>query len=199
MFRDLYCLLCAKKTDQINCEIGAFEPMSPLFRENIWYESFVLSGLKLIGKFMPFRNIIPNLSFALLRRTLFSEHTLGRNVNLSRLEDWLLYIDLMQCYRVAYSSKILNYCCIHQGSVTRSHSIDSYSETIRQLLLILRKLSTLQCSNKEVIKRALKPLFKHRNKFKWAHKMAYQLRKSNVSFGLFGLNDLSKFEQVCAR
>jgi glycosyltransferase involved in cell wall biosynthesis len=183
----------SKKIDRFANEIGDFELMSPLIIKNIWKQNFVLNGCKLITDFMPFRNIIPNASAALFRATLLNKYVLKRKINLSRLEDWLLYIDLMQDCDVAYSLKALNYCRVHQGSVTRSHSVQSYAETVKQRLFILRRLSTFQNSDGIMIKRALSSLFEHRHKFKWANQIALELKSKALPFGLFGFNDLTKY------
>lgn len=183
------------KIDKTSQVLGMFDLMSGLFKDNVWENDFVFDGVELTEQFMAARNIIPNASSALFNRLLLEKYIFNYSSLLSRLQDWVLYIDLMSNCQIAFTNKVYNYCRFHPNSVTRSHSLQSYRETIKERLIIFKKIRNLYGTN-DIYKSALKNLFKYRNKYKWAENIRLKINENGANKSkvvLYGFNELSKY------
>lgn len=110
-----------------------YEELDP----SLWTSSFVLDGHQLLSKFMSYRNIIPNASAVVLRRTVLDQ--VGLADETFRLNgDWVYWARILAVSKVAFIAERLNYFRQHTNNV-RSRTITDGTallELTRMLVLL---------------------------------------------------------------
>lgn len=106
-----------------------------LFKEN-----FILSGSDFIKRFLVYRNVIPNASAVLFKKSRFIEiGFLDEDVSLKCNGDWLFYTKLISDKKIAFLSDSENNFRFHSESViARSDKNESRNITL-DILIAMRK------------------------------------------------------------
>ncbi|RYE18703.1 MAG: NAD-dependent epimerase/dehydratase family protein [Sphingobacteriaceae bacterium] len=82
----------------------------------LWKNNFVLEGKSLLSDFMSYRNIIPNASAAVIRKSVLTE--VGSADETFRLNgDWVFWAKILAVSYVAFVSEKLNYFRQHTNNV----------------------------------------------------------------------------------
>lgn len=86
------------------------------FKDNIWFESFIMKGVDFISKFHSVRNVIMNASSAVFRKEYYfvNEHN---NINYKLCGDWITWISMIKDSNVAYLKDKLNNYRFHKNTV----------------------------------------------------------------------------------
>ncbi len=102
-------------------------------------EDFVMEGIQFIDKFLIKRNVIPNASAVLFRKSIFDKVG-GADEMLKTNSDWLTWLKML-CYgKVAYIHNHLNYFRYHSKSVIGlANSLKSENQYSPKFDYILRK------------------------------------------------------------
>jgi len=102
-------------------------------------EDFVMDGIQFIDKFLIKRNVIPNASGVLFRKSIFDKIG-GADETLKTNSDWLTWLKML-CYgKVAYNHDHLNYFRYHSKSVIgMANSFKSEYQYSQQFDYDLRK------------------------------------------------------------
>lgn len=96
--------------------VPTWEPFLAELDAELWKQDFTRSGLELVRRFMSYRNIIPNASSVLLRRSILSQ--VGpADGSMRILGDWLFWAKVMAIGEVAYVAQPLNYFRTHRNNV----------------------------------------------------------------------------------
>lgn len=108
-----------------------------------WRSGFHEKGTTVINSYFISRNIIPNMSAALIRKADFLEAV--ENVRLKYLGDWLIYCKILLKKDLAYISEPLNYYRQHSGTV-RSRALYNGLREMEyfQLLDFFKKQNVVQ-------------------------------------------------------
>lgn len=94
-------------------------PFMQALDANLWHRDFVMPGNEAIRRFFLFRNIIPNVSSCIFRRSAYQQAggaPLGYRVN----GDWALYVSMLHNHQLAFCAKELNFFRQHSQSVTKT-------------------------------------------------------------------------------
>ncbi|QJX47553.1 glycosyltransferase [Hymenobacter taeanensis] len=81
-----------------------------------WQQDFILDGTEVIERFMSYRNVVPNASAVLLRRSCIDAVGMP-NSDRKLVGDWQYWIRIMQQGNVAYHAAPLNYFRQHSNNV----------------------------------------------------------------------------------
>lgn len=102
-------------------------------------EDFVMEGIQFIDKFLIKRNVIPNASAVLFRKSIFDKVG-GADEMLKTNSDWLTWLKML-CYgKVAYIHDHLNYFRFHSKSVIGlANSFKSDNQYSQKFDYVLRK------------------------------------------------------------
>ena len=123
--------------DEKNTIIGDWKLFYEELDATLWTKDFVRSGEELLNKFMSFRNIIPNASAVVIRKSIIQQ--IGLADETFRLNgDWVFWAKILASSKVAFVARPLNYF--------RQHSNNVRSKTITDgtaLLELTRMLSVL--------------------------------------------------------
>lgn len=92
------------------------------FEPNIWNDNFIIDGTELIDSYLKVKNVIPNASAVVFRKSLV-ESSFFRDDNITNLKmcaDWLFWIKLVRNTRIGFLKESRNFFRIHEN-VTRNH------------------------------------------------------------------------------
>jgi glycosyltransferase involved in cell wall biosynthesis len=99
---------------------GTWEQHTEELDENMWKADFLMNGKILVGKYMFYRNIIPNASAAIFRKDLY-EQAGGADESFRLNGDWILWAKILLVSDLVFLSDKLNYFRTHTQNV-RSNS-----------------------------------------------------------------------------
>ena len=100
---------------------GTWEPFLAELDDQLWKHDFTQPGLELVRRFMSYRNIIPNASAVVLRRsTLLAVGPAEESYRV--LGDWLFWAKILSVSYISYVAQPLNYFRTHRNNV-RSKTI----------------------------------------------------------------------------
>ncbi|MCC3153807.1 glycosyltransferase family A protein [Hymenobacter sp. BT770] len=92
----------------------------------LFTQDFVMDGHKLIQRFMSYRNIIPNASAVLLRRSTLLEAGEAA-VSMKVCGDWLYWARILSRGKAAFVSRQLNYFRTHSNNVRSRNDLNGTS------------------------------------------------------------------------
>lgn len=176
---------------------------------NPWQNNFLMRGKEFVGRFLAFRNVIPNVS-----AVLFKTHVLQAYLQDNPLKycaDWELYTRILKNYDIAYNNQPLNYFRKHVMT-TRWHSRASYAAELKEKMSLVKGLKEsmpVESPYQLNINKSLNHMFRHRHK----HRRIAEVVKTLISLKLigqtvilYGANDIAEtiaFElnarQICFR
>ena len=116
-----------------------WEPFLSDLDAELWKHDFTRPGLDLVRRFMSFRNIIPNASAVVLRRSTLTQ--VGpADGSMRILGDWLFWAKVMAAGQVAYVAQPLNYFRTHRNNV-RSKTFEDGTALVEttQMLQAMRQ------------------------------------------------------------
>jgi len=111
-----------------------WEPFLAELDDTLWKQDFTRPGLELVLRFMSYRNLIPNASAVLLRRsTLMQVGPADESYRV--LGDWLFWARILAVSKVAFVARPLNYFRTHRNNVRSKTLMDGTAlvETTRML------------------------------------------------------------------
>jgi glycosyltransferase involved in cell wall biosynthesis len=106
--------------DSQNRILNSWTEHTKVFVPNIWHLSFYLNGQTAIKEFFLYRNVIPNAS-ALVFRKSFYKSTSGFETQMKLNGDWFFWIKMLEISDLIYIAKSLNYFRYHENKVTNSN------------------------------------------------------------------------------
>jgi glycosyltransferase involved in cell wall biosynthesis len=120
---DIGLAYCNSNTvDENNEEITVLDNFYTDLDPVLWTHDFVMEGRTLITNFMSYRNIIPNASAVVMRKSVIDR--VGRADESFRLNgDWVFWAALMANTKVAFVADKLNYFRFHLNNV-RSKTLE---------------------------------------------------------------------------
>jgi glycosyltransferase involved in cell wall biosynthesis len=119
--------------------IPTWEPFLAELDADLWKQDFTRPGLELVQRFMSYRNLIPNASSVLLRRSTLAQ--VGpADGSMRILGDWLFWAKVMSVGEVSYVAQPLNYFRTHRNNV-RSKTFENGTALVEstQMLKIMQQ------------------------------------------------------------
>ena len=105
------------RMDAIGNVTGNWTDYTESFEDfDLFYHNFELDGKEFIEKYLIHKNVIPNASAAIFRKSRFDEVG-GADENVKYNSDWLFWIKMLTKGNVFYSSSKNNYFRYHDESV----------------------------------------------------------------------------------
>lgn len=103
------------------------------FEPNIWSSNFVIDSSNFIKTYLKNKNVIPNASAVIFKRSLLKNVSFGEITKMKMCGDWLFWIILMnKSTYLGFLAENLNYFRNHPG-VTRNHSdVKSYKLRLKE-------------------------------------------------------------------
>ena len=105
------------------------------YNPNIWASSFLVMGRSAIQNLFIHRNIIPNASAVIVRKSIYTA-TSGINAEMTLNGDWLLWVKLLEKSDLIFIDKALNYFRQHGQKVT-SRNMKNFNGFAEQLDLFM--------------------------------------------------------------
>lgn len=175
-----YCKSCVIDSDSIVVDYDYNSYCDDLC-PNLWNSSFVYNGKDYVEKFMVNRNIIPNASSVIFRKSA----TVGLEDELSKyssIGDWFAYIYIMLNGKVKYNSHVLNGHRRHRNSIiAKTEKSDLF---IREILNIKKYiLNNIEISDDNLI-RSIMSLFNNQKDIKYLKSDKYKneiIELSNIA------------------
>jgi hypothetical protein len=131
------------------------------FEPNIWETDFNISGREFIEKFLKVKNVIPNASAVVFKRSLVSQQIFLKDMlEMKMCGDWLFWIKICSKTNVGFISEPLNHFRSH-GSMSRNHRFkDKKIDRLIEEAVIRRYLKKIDVSQKLEKDKLLRKWFK---------------------------------------
>ncbi len=156
---------------------GFYTELDPV----LWTQDFTMEGLRLVKKFMCYRNIVPNASAAVLRRSLVQE--IGpANENFRLNGDWLYWASILAKSDVAYVAEPLNYFRRHTNNVRSATVLNGTAILVlTRVIGVLKKYGTPDAFFfNEVIRGTIRMWFEAMIEYNVPLKRHYEIYKNLV-------------------
>ncbi len=178
--------------------VPTWEPFLAELDATLWKHDFTQSGLALVHRFLSYRNIIPNASAVLLRRSTLAE--VGpADESFKIMGDWIFWAKILAVSDVSYVARPLNYFRSHRNNV-RSKTLVNGTALVEttQLLGIVRQYGKpdggfYQLAFQQLLDNWFHALVYYQVPF-GRHKLAYQnMSKLDPNFRSLFLQNLGRF------
>lgn len=91
------------------------------FNPNIWNEDFSMDGMRFISEYLLVKNVIPNASAVLFRKSLIDSNTFGDDLKKMHMcGDWFFWLKVLKNTKISFISEELNFFRQHELT-TRIH------------------------------------------------------------------------------
>lgn len=113
------------------------------FSPNIWAADFNMEGKTFIDRYLKVKNVIPNASAVLFKKSLVKPYTFSTDLLAMRMAgDWFFWIKLLLESDVVFVAETLNYFRVHDA-VSRTHNT---AEKVQRRLLEEKIIRDYICS-----------------------------------------------------
>lgn len=106
------------------------------FVPNIWERDFTMEGDEFVRSYLSVKNVIPNASAVVFRRSLLPHVHFGPMRTMRMVGDWLFWLQLCRHTRIHYTAKAMNYFRFHEGSSRRHHTEERARRRLREEFVI---------------------------------------------------------------
>ena len=103
-----------------NCA-GSWKTFTDELDDTLFEKDFVMEGMEFINKFLIYKNVIPNASAVLFKKSVF-EKAGGADETLATNSDWLTWLKMLVNHKVAFVAHPHNMFRHHTESVIAKHS-----------------------------------------------------------------------------
>lgn len=107
--------------DEKNIVLYNWQKHTDIFQPNIWKNNFCIKGSDGILNFFIYRNVIPNASSVIFRKSAY-ENSTGIDTNKTLNGDWLLWVKLLESNSLIFVAKELNYFRQHSNKATGTNT-----------------------------------------------------------------------------
>ncbi|MFA6072444.1 MAG: hypothetical protein WC810_28100, partial [Janthinobacterium sp.] len=134
------------------------------FDPNIWAINFHIKGKAAIQNLFVFRNVIPNASAVLFRKSLYAS-TSGINTEMTLNGDWLLWVRMLEKSDLLFIAKELNFFRQHGQKVTsrNTKNFNGFSEQVDLFRYIEKNVGITRIQKIEMTNALIR---------KWLHQIA---------------------------
>ena len=131
---------------------GTWNKLTDKLNAQKWQYDFIESGTEEVKKYMVYRNVIPNASAVLFRKSV-KEKTGGPDETYKLNGDWNFWIKLLIGSDVAYKAKCLNYFRMHKENVRSKSEKEglNYYEYTRIIEDVFSRIQFSSAEKKDII------------------------------------------------
>ena len=115
------------------------------FEPNIWENNFVCKGDDFIKSFLKVKNVIPNASAVVFRKSLVKDCFFKSDgiTNLKMCADWLFWIKLVENTEIGFLEEPLNFFRNHENSSRNHFEIDKQRQRILEEVCVRNYLEKI--------------------------------------------------------
>lgn len=106
------------------------------FTPNIWEGDFAMEGKQFVQHYLSVKNVIPNASAVVFRRSLLPHVHFGPMRSMRMAGDWLFWLQLCRHTRIHYTAQPLNYFRFHEGASRRHHTEERARRRLREEFVV---------------------------------------------------------------
>lgn len=117
----------SKKMDKEGNISGSWKEFTDDMDDTLFEKDFVMEGMDFINKFLIYKNVIPNASAVLFKKSVF-EKAGGADETLATNSDWLTWLKMLVNNKVAFVAQPHNMFRHHTESVIAKHSSNKATE-----------------------------------------------------------------------
>lgn len=133
----------SNKVDEKGIVIGNWKGHTNSFKDLQFEENFVMDGNLFIEKYLIYKNIIPNASAVLFKRkNLKISDSLIKNNQLKYCGDWVVYLEQIVQFKIAFIADSINNFRFHTNSVIAKASKSENRVNIIDIDFKMRKIMT---------------------------------------------------------
>jgi glycosyltransferase involved in cell wall biosynthesis len=170
----------SRSVDQNNFPLNSWIKQTEVFVPNFWQSSFWTNGKTAITNFLIYRNVIPNASAVVFRKSVYKS-TSGIDTSMALNGDWLLWIKMLELSDLAYCSKELNYFRQHSNKATglNTRNYNGLKEQFELYIYIRDKIGITKMQKKLMTNAGVR---------RWL----YQLLSGNLALGIKNISKIRK-------
>jgi len=146
---------------------------------NRWKNDFTTDKKNKIYPYLAFRNIIPNASAVLFKKSAINDFDFNNINKLKYTGDWVFWIHIFSKGEIAFNSEFLNFQRHHSASTTSKKSLSNEIIRIKEYLLCIKYYNKLYNSSTSFFD----------NRYDWI----FNQIKSNIPFNIRTIGALSAF------
>lgn len=113
----------------------------------LWKNDFITNNTNKVYSYLSFRNIIPNASAVVFRKSSINDFDFNIINQLKYAGDWLFWIHIFSKGGIAFSSDFLNFQRHHSASTTSTKSLSNEIIRIKEYLLCIKYYHSLTNSS----------------------------------------------------
>ena len=143
---DLALAYCqSTRMDDASTITGTWRAFTDIFDVELFSTNFVMEGIDFLRRFLIHRNVIPNASAVLFKKSVYDQVD-GADENLKTNSDWLTWMKMLLNHQLAFVSASLNNFRYHKHSVIAKVHAVSNGKYKEQYDLSMRKVFDCFCS-----------------------------------------------------
>jgi len=146
---------------------------------NRWKYNFITDEKNKIYPYLSFRNIIPNASAVLFKKSAINDFDFNKIIKLKYTGDWMFWIHIFSKGEIAFNSEFLNFQRHHCASTTSKKTLSNEIIRIKEYLLCIKYYNKLYNSSTSFFD----------NRYDWI----FDQIKSNIPFNIRTIGALSAF------
>jgi glycosyltransferase involved in cell wall biosynthesis len=147
----------------------------------LWKNDFITKSKNKVYSYLSFRNIIPNASAVVFRKSSISDFDFNKINQLKYAGDWLFWIHVFSKGGIAFSSDFLNFQRHHTFSTTSKKSLSNEIIRIKEYLSCIKYYHSLTNSSTSFFN----------NRYDWL----FDQIRTNIPFNLKTIVALSGFSK----
>lgn len=165
---------------------GSWKTFTSQLNDDLFTDDFVMKGIDFIKDFLVHKNVIPNVSAVLFKKSVYDE-VHGANERLKTNSDWLTWLKMLLKYDVAFICRPLNNFRYHSASVIARLGLESENYKEQYDLTMRNEFEKYCRSSSAIIPADIINQSKKYRSFDYGNKGMYQLAKGESFKGLINL------------
>jgi len=146
------------RVDDQGSPLGTFADWTENLDTQRWKTGFVNEGADECKNYLLWKNTVPNVSAALLRRSTYLQAG-GAPANMQLCGDWMTWVKMALISDVAFVPQSLNYFCEHSVSVRETTPIGKfYDEKWKVQRLVIRHCAVSMSARRKLVQHNLNEL-----------------------------------------
>lgn len=142
-----------------------------------WEKEFKVDGKRALVEFLQLKNVIPNASAVVFRRTLVA--CIDEVAKFRFAGDWLLWVEILKRGGLCYIPARLNYFRYHEQVSRNMNSIDKISRYLQERYRILKAIERSEGISKRELARGYEKVF-----MEWKKRMGVRSIFSSQGLGV---------------
>lgn len=158
------------------------------FEPNIWEDDFCLKGSEFVEKYLSHKNVIPNASAVVFRKSLLTDMSVFEAIqDMKMCGDWFFWLSLVPNTKVSFVSEVHNYFRQHPSMSRRQKSLESKKRRIIEEFQVRNQmLNNKGVNQSNHFKKLMEKWFGLSDKWSFFRKDFYKVKDPELSQLAFG-------------